>query len=266
MIHMKYIFSFLMVLILAIPNLSAEQIVPSKIGIVVMHGKGGMPTIHVLELATSLEAKGYLVANIEMPWSKHRDYNVDVETAYKELESALNGLKSKGAQKLFVAGHSQGGLFALSAGSHVMSDGIIAIAPGGNVGNITFREKLGGVIADARKLIEQGNGNEKTTLFDFEGSKGKYAIKTTPSIYLSWFDPDGAMNQEKAIKKIDSNIPVLFIVPTNDYSGLLKVKQMMFDTLPKNPKTKLYEPSANHTGAPSASVEAIMQWTMSVAN
>ena len=263
---MKHIYTLLIVLIMALSSVSAEQIVPSKIGIVVMHGKGGMPTKHVLELATSLEAKGYLVANIEMPWSKNRDYNVDVETAYKELESALNGLKSKGAQKLFVAGHSQGGLFALSAGGRVMCDGIIAIAPGGNVGAQFYKEKVAESINEARKLIEQGKGNEKTTLFDFESSKGKYAITTTPSAYLSWFDPDGAMNQEQASKKINPNIPILFIAPTNDYPGLLKVKQVMFDALPKHPKTKLYEPSANHVGAPSASVDEIMQWTLSVAN
>lgn len=263
---MKYIYALLLVLLMAIPSLLAEQIVPSKIGIIVMHGKGGMPSKHVLEMATALEAKGYLVANIEMPWSKNRDYDVDVESAYKEIELALNGLRSKGAQKLFIAGHSQGGLFALSSGSRVMSDGIIAIAPGGNVGNALYKEKLGDVISDAQKLVEQGRGNEKTTLFDFEGAKGRYAIATTPRVYLSWFDPDGAMNQEKAIKKINPDIPILFIAPTADYPGLLKVKQMMFDALPKNPKTKLYEPSANHIGAPSASIEEIMQWTIFVAN
>lgn len=263
---MKYIYVLLMLLIVAIPNVSAEQIVPSKIGIVIMHGKGGLPTKHVSDMATALEGQCYLVANIEMPWSKNREYDVDVESAYKEVESALNGLKSKGAQKLFIAGHSQGGLFALSAGSRVICDGIIAIAPGGNVGAQFYKEKVAESVNEARKLIEQEKGNEKTTLFDFESSKGKYAIITTPSAYLDWFDPDGAMNQEKASKIINPNIPILFIAPTNDYPGLLKVKQAMFDALPKHPKTKLYEPSTNHLGAPSASVDEIMQWTMSVAN
>lgn len=263
---MKHIYALFLIFIMAIPSVSVEQIPPSTIGIIVMHGKGGMPTKNVLDMATTLERKGYLVANIEMPWSKKRDYDVDVEAAYKEVESAISGLRSKGAQKVFIAGHSQGGLFALSTGSRVVSDGIIAIAPGGNVGSMIYKEKLGEVISDAQKLVEQGMGNEKTTLFDFEGSKGKYAIATAPRIYLSWFDPNGAMNQEKAIKKINPDIPVLFIAPTGDYPGLLKVKQMMFDALPKNLKTKLYEPSANHTGAPSASVEEIMQWTIFVAN
>src|SRR5690348_2471343 len=96
---------------------SAEAQSPqTKIGIVIMHGKGGSPTRLVADLASFLEDKGYLVANIEMPWSGRRQYDVDVAGAEKEVESALAGLRGKGAKKLFVAGHSQGGLFALHCG------------------------------------------------------------------------------------------------------------------------------------------------------
>jgi predicted N-acetyltransferase YhbS len=34
-----------------------------------MHGKGGSPTKYVSDLASSLKDEGYLVANLEMPWS-----------------------------------------------------------------------------------------------------------------------------------------------------------------------------------------------------
>ena len=48
------------------------------IGVVIMHGKGGTPTKWVEPLASGLEQKGYLVANLEMPWSGRRDYDEDV--------------------------------------------------------------------------------------------------------------------------------------------------------------------------------------------
>ena len=80
----------------------------------------------------------------------------------------------------------------------------------------------------ARKLIAEGKGEEKIMLSDYEGSKGTYSIYTTPAAYLSWFDPDGAMNEMAAIKNMNPAIPVLFIVPASDYPGLLKVKQLMF--------------------------------------
>jgi len=141
-----------------LPLTVAAETAPSKIGIVIMHGKGGSPTKHVTELASSLEQKGYLVANLEMPWSGKREYDINVSAAVKEVESALDTLRSKGAQKLFVAGLSQGGLFAIYFGGKQAVDGIIAIAPGGNVGNPTYREKLGESVDLARKLITGGEG------------------------------------------------------------------------------------------------------------
>src|SRR4051794_3477831 len=97
------------------------------VGIVLMHGKGGMPTKHVADLAAALERRGLLVENLEMPWSGRRDYDVDVDGAEKEVAAGLEALRLKGADKLFVAGHSQGGVFALYFGGRHVLDGVIAI-------------------------------------------------------------------------------------------------------------------------------------------
>ena len=245
---------------------AGAQTLSAKIGVVVMHGKGGSPAKHVADLASFLENKGYLVANLEMPWSGRREYDVNVAGAEKEVESALDNLRAQGATKLFVAGHSQGGLFALYFGGKHMIDGVIAIAPGGNVDSPVFQEKLGKSVELANKLVAGGKGDEKTGFFDFEGSKGTISINSTPAAYLSWFDPDGAMNQSIAVRNVNPQVPVLFIVPKGDYPGLLKVKQSMFDALPHHPLTRLYEPDANHTGAPSALRDEIILWATEIAN
>ena len=251
---------------MTLPLTAAADTATAKIGIVIMHGKGGSPTRYVSDLASSLEAKGYLVANLEMPWSKKRNYDANVSAAEKEVDSALAALRSKGAQTLFVAGHSQGGLFALYLGGRHAVDGIIAMAPGGDVSNSLFREKLGDSVALARKLIAEGKGEEKNTFYDYEGSKGTNPVETTPAIYFSWFNPDGAMNQTKAITAMNPRVPVLYIAPTADYPGLRKVKQAMFSALPANPLTKLYEPDSKHIGTPSASRDEIARWTLDVAS
>lgn len=261
----KYIALVLAIIVAATIQPAAAQSTPPRIGIVIMHGKGGSPTKYVADLASSLEGKGYLVANLEMPWSGQRNYDVNVAGAEREVESALDSLRAKGATNLFVAGHSQGGLFALYfAGKHLV-DGIVAIAPGGNVGSPNFREKLGESVEQARKLVTDGKRDEKTRFLDFEGSKNTYPIVTTPANYLSWFDPDGAMNESIAVKNVNPKVPVLFIGPKGDYPGLLKAKQTMFDALPRHPFTKLYEPDSSHLGAPSASLDEILRWTVEVA-
>lgn len=235
-----------------------------KVGIIIMHGKGGSPTRMVLGLANTMKDAGFLVSNIEMPWSSSRDYNVNVYDAEKEVDNAISNLRKMGANKVFVAGHSQGGAFALHfAGKH-HPDGIICIAPGGNVGNKIFREKLGDTVERAKKLVAQGKGNDKVELFDFEGKKGVYSIITEPIIYLTWFDPKGAMNMNRAAKEVNPEIPILWLVPKNDYPGLRKTNIPLFNMLPKNPHTKLFEPNSDHVGAPSASVDEIIRWISEV--
>ena len=243
---------------------AAAQSTP--IGIVVMHGKGGSPTArHMTPFVIELERKGLMVANLEMPWSGRRDYDANVETAEAEVTAALNAMRSKGAKKVFVAGHSQGGVFATHYASKYPVDGAILIAPGGNVANTTFRQQLGSAVDQARKMVAEGKGSERGTFMDYEGSKGTSPVHTTAAIYLAWFDPEGAMNQEKSTKAVLPAVPVLFIGPTNDYPTLQRVKQAMFALLPANPQTKLYEPSSDHFGAPRASTDEVVRWTAEVA-
>jgi pimeloyl-ACP methyl ester carboxylesterase len=238
----------------------------AKIGVVVMHGKGGGPAGLVSGLAAGLESAGYLVRNLEMPWSGKRDYDVNVTAAEQEVEAALAALRDAGAQKLFVAGHSQGGVFALYFGGGHAVDGIVAIAPGGDTNSPFYRGRVADSLAEARKLVAEGKGAERTRLMDFEGAKGTYPVLTAPAVYVTWFDPDGAMNQTAAVRKMNPATPVLFIAPTNDYPALTRVKNAMFDALPKNPRTKLYEPGATHQYAPTASIQEIIAWTAGVAN
>ena len=258
-------FSKLAALVL-LAGAAMAQTAPQAVGVVVMHGKGGLPTKHVAELASGLEAKGHQVANIEMPWSGNRNYDVDTAGAEAEIDQALTRLRAKGASRLFVAGHSQGGAFAFYYGSKHAVDGIISIAPGASTASPVFREKLAESMEEARKLIADGKGGETARLQDFESSKGTYVVVCKPDNYVSWFGPDGAMNMMKSIRNMRPETPVLLVVPKNDYPGLLKFKQATFDALPRTPRTRLYEPDATHTGAPAASRDEVSRWMMEVVN
>ncbi|NWK79688.1 alpha/beta fold hydrolase [Aquitalea sp. LB_tupeE] len=230
------------------------------VGVVLMHGKGGSPEKHVTGLANALRQQGVLVANLEMPWSGRREYDADVASAVAQVNAALETLRQQGARKLVVAGHSQGGLFALYLAGRLHVDGVIAIAPGSNVGAGLLHDRLDDTVASARTLLAAGHGEEKTRLADFEGSKGLYPVITTPRIYLDWFDPDGAMNQSKAVQQVQAGVPVLYISPDGDYPALQRVRQSMFNALPANPASQLLVPSGSHLEAPGASIPGILAW------
>lgn len=258
---------FLWLFLSILPAVATAYAQPeARIGVVLMHGKGGSPQRHVQPLASALEAGGILVSNLEMPWSGRRNYDADVAAAERQVSAALAALKAKGAQKVFVAGHSQGGVFALNLASRLPMNGVAAIAPGGNVGNRVFRENLGGSVAQAQRAVAEGKGGEPQRFYDYEGARGAYPVVVAPQVYLTWFDPEGAMNQVRAAKAVPANVPVLYVAPSNDYPALQRVKQSMFELLPANPLTRLYQPQADHLRAPGAAAEELARWMRTVAN
>ncbi len=251
------------ILLLAAGTAAAQS--TADIGIVIMHGKGGSPTGLVKKLADGLKSKGFRVANLEMPWSRKRDYDKNVTDAAQEVSAALDKLRAGGAQKVFVAGHSQGAVFALHyAGKHPL-DGLILIAPGGDVSTRFYQQKIGSSVDRAHSLVSDGKGNERGEFDEFEGGNGNWTVRTTAATYLTWFDPDGAMNQEKSSRALPNSLPVLHVAPTSDYPALMRRKQEMFDALPDHPLKRLFEPEANHRSAPTAALEEITRWTAEVA-
>lgn len=253
----------LAVLPVAVPLAAAAQGEP--IGIVIMHGKGGSPGGLVADLARTLEGKGYRVANLDMPWSGKRQYDVSVGKAEEEVGAALADLRGKGARKVFIAGHSQGGVFALYLAGKLSVDGVIAIAPGGDVSTRFFLEKLSASLSRAQQLVAEGKDNEPASLEDFEGSRGVFPVNAVPAAYVTWFDPQGAMNMERSAQSASPRVPVLWVTPTRDLPALRRANPSLYRALPANPQTRYYEPGADHRGAPTASADEIARWTREVA-
>lgn len=235
------------------------------VGVVVMHGKGGSPLRLVSELAAALGSHGYKVANLEMPWSGQREYDATPEAAEQQVDDAITTLRGQGATKVLVAGHSQGGLFALYYGSRRAVDGVIALAPGGDPGSATPREKLADTVQRARTLVAQGKGNDTTELADYEGAKGTYPLHTTPAIYLRWFDPEGGLGLLQSARRMPASTPVLYVAPRNDYPALVRINPSIFAALPRHPLTQFHEPASNHQRAPTAAISEVLVWTQAVA-
>lgn len=252
-------------LLALLPLRATAQAPAADIGIVVLHGKGGNPDGLTKPLSDGLAARGFPVASLEMPWSKRRSYDKDVAAAEKEVSAALQALRARGAKKLFVAGHSQGAVFAIHYAARQPVDGLIIIAPGGNVATVFYQGKISGSVDRARDLVAAGKGGEIADFEEFEGGRGNWMVRTSAASYFSWFDPQGAMNQMKSSAALPKTLPVLHVAPTSDYPALLRAKKEMFNALPDHPLKKLYEPNSDHRSAPRDSVDEIARWVAQVA-
>lgn len=235
-----------------------------KAGVIVMHGKGGNPAGLMTPLVQHLEEQGFMVVSLDMPWSGRRGYNAEVAAAQAQVDGALNQLRAKGATHVFVAGHSQGGIFALHLGGVLTVDGVIAIAPGGNVASPIYEEKIGADRERAKAFVDAGQGAQIASYGDYEGGRGVFRVTTKSDIYWSWFDPQGAMNQERALRAIPAQLPVLYLAPTMDYPALLRANPGYFSLLPKHPLTRWATPSTSHMQAPRDAAPLIAQWISEV--
>lgn len=245
--------------LLALPALARTP--PQQVGVVLMHGMTGYP-MSMSSLEYALKQKGYLVSNLEMPWSMARMHDVPVEAAERMVQEEFEALRRRGARKLFVAGFSKGGLFAAYFATRHAVDGLIAIAPNGG-SNTTIHAKA---LDQARALIAAGAGEQSAMLDQFSPMANRtYPTPAVPSAYVSWFDPEGAMHAERIYKSVPAGLPVLLVVPTRDYANLLRAKDAIFAGLPPHPLHQLYEPEANHAGAVNASSAETVRWISRVA-
>jgi len=228
------------------------------VGIVVMHGSGSS-SAGMSYLAERLRQPGWMVANIDMPWSSAGQFSEPVEAAEKKVLAELERLRSRGATRLVLVGYSKGGLFAAHIAGKVKVDALVAIAPNGG----SDQKKLGDQLDKAKALVAQGRGQERTLLKDGDvvGGDIRYDLPgAVPASYLTWFDPQGAMNFERIWRDLRPGTPVLLIVPTKDLANLVKIKRPLYEGLPAHTANKLYEPDTDHLGAVSASEAEIVRW------
>lgn len=237
------------------PALAQAPVKANEVGVLLLHGLNGS-SMSMSTLSYELREKGHLVANPDMPWSAIRSHDVTVEAAERMALAEIADLRRKGARMVIVAGFSKGGLFAAYlAGRHPV-DALVAIAPNG----ASNAKDLGDELAQARALIAQGKGQERTMLNDYDVARRvKYPVPAVPVAFVSWYDPEGAMNWQKIMGALKP-MPVLLVVPTRDLPNLLAMKSSVFAGLPPHPMNRLDEPDSNHIGAVNASATGVVDW------
>jgi pimeloyl-ACP methyl ester carboxylesterase len=230
-----------------------------KIGVVVMHGKWGNPG-QLMGFAGSMEASGYLTENLEMPWSGRRSYDIGADGFVSEIDSAIRALKTKGATKIVLIGHSLGAAGGLHYVTRRPVDGFIAIAPGHSPEGTRLAAIFAASVAKAKAMVAQGEGDEKAFFDDFNTGNRTKQIKMSAKVYLDYFDPNGPMNFIGNVGKILPGTHVLWVEPTGEDAGLKGLTLRAATLIPAGVKFKKVEVEAEHMSAPDKSVEVALAW------
>jgi pimeloyl-ACP methyl ester carboxylesterase len=232
------------------------------LGVVYLHGKGGWPGALNGGILGTLKEEGALVATPEMPWSFHRRYDATFDQALAEIDAAIAGLKSDGAHRIVLIGVSLGANAAIGyAARHPELAGVVALAPGHlpDVGNM--RSFVSDAVARAKTLIAEGKGNVRQSFPDM--AQGIPLTTTaTPTVYLSWFDPEGpaVMPKNAALMgAAPSPVPLLWVVGKLDPIDR-RGPEYAFNALAKNPKSQYVEVIAGHLTTALVARSHVMDW------
>jgi esterase/lipase len=238
-----------------------------RIGIVLMHGKQGIPMGATYgrivvgdRLIAALRSAGYMVATPEMCWSRRRNFDKTYPDCLAEVDSAITQLKAQGATAIVVGGLSLGGNGAIAYGAtHSGIIGIMAFAPADDPTRKSERPEVAASLAHARQLVAQGQGDVKTTFDDFNTGMGRIfliRVTTTPRIYLSFNDTDALTHIGANVAKL--SVPILWVA--GDHDPTQGSAASVFGMAPANPLNRLVIVPSNHLGTPNAGTDAALAW------
>lgn len=248
---------FVMAFIVMIPVICAAT---DRIGIVLMHGKTGNPSFIANAAGGALQQAGFLVEAPEMPWSQRRYIDQPFGEALNEIEQAVERLRKEGANKIIIAGHSMGADAALAyAANRGGIDGVILLAPGHTPDSPSHLQEYQVDVAKAKAMMDSGDGDKFSTFDDW--NRGiHYTRAMKASIYYSFFDPKGLGAMSIDATLINPNIPVLYVIGSQDPVQSDQGKSYAFNKLPENKLTKFMTVNADHMGTPAAAVSAVICW------
>jgi pimeloyl-ACP methyl ester carboxylesterase len=236
----------------------------SDIGVVLMHGKQGMPgrPPGLADLAGKLRAAGIKVVTPEMPWSSGRWEHIDVtvEQVFDQIDGYVAQLKAQGARRIVVGGHSLGANIALGyAVTRGNVAGVVMLSPGHAPGffyskSAEFRSAL----EKARALVEAGQGSQ--ALSGPDDNQGRiFTVSTTAQIYQSWMSPMGLASMPRQAPNLPSTIPVL-VTMGKDERALANTQSQIYQPAAKHSYSRFIAESGDHQSAVDGAASDALAW------
>ena len=229
-------------------------------GVVFLHGKGGWAGAFDGGIMRALQADGARIATPEMPWSFTRKYGATYEEAMAEIDRAVVTLRAQGARKIIVIGHSLGANAAIGYAARRAVSAVIALAPGHLPETVEMQGRTAGAVAEARRLVEAGQGNVPRVFPDMV--QGLPIVTTaTPLVYLSMFAPDGPAVIPRNVAAMGP-VPLLWVVGKLD-----PIRSRGPDyafTFARHPKSRYLEVFSGHVSTPLAARADVINWIKSL--
>lgn len=235
------------------------QAEPLKCGVVLLHGKWGMPQSPYLKPVVEKLQAFCQVKLLEMPWSRLRLYDKPYSDAVAQIQQAVSALRQSGVQWVAVGGQSFGANASLAYMAQVGDvDALLPMAPGHVPENFFQISDVRRGIEMARQAVESGQGDTLVEMTDI--NQGQRRSVKAPALSLwSYFDPQGWGSMGLSAQNSRKPVPVFWAIGTLDPlypSGSASIYQK----LPAHADSRYVVVSANHATTPEAASDELSAW------
>jgi pimeloyl-ACP methyl ester carboxylesterase len=176
------------------PSQAQQNLQTDRVGLLVLHGKnpGGPRDPNIRSFALRFEREGMLVELPDMPWSSRRYIDGHWDRTMEEMDRHVATLRSRGATRIVLMGHSLGCPAALAYAVRKPDvDAVVLLAPGHiprgyyEFANLTPCARAS---TKARTMVAAGKGDERAAFNDIYQGRS-LTVRLTARDYLSYFDP-----------------------------------------------------------------------------
>lgn len=236
-----------------------------KIGVILMHGKQGSATDSrsgLPSIAASLHSSGDLAVVPSMPWSGGgwESIKITVDQAFDLIDGYAAQLRSQGAARIVVGGHSLGANIALSyAVERGNVAGVVMAGPGHSPGGLyRVSESFRKALDHAVELVKAGQGGQSFSGPD-SNQGSTITMSTTAAAYVSWMNPRGKASMDAQAPRLPASIPLMLVIGEKDPS-FGRANSAWYDPAAKNPYSKYVVVGADHFTTPFAASKQIVDW------
>jgi pimeloyl-ACP methyl ester carboxylesterase len=228
------------------------------IGIILLHGKGGMPNPWLIDFAERMESEGAIVLRPEMPWSSRRHLDVGIDDAFGQIDREYVEIVRRGAKRIVMAGHSLGANIALAyAVQRNPVDGVMMLGAGHAPEIWGGRDVFRHALEEAQQLVADGRGGEERDFPDLNQGRMQF-VRTQAWIYAEYFDPAGRAAMTLNAPRL-GRTPLLYVVGTRDRIHRVG-RAFIFDRAPKNHLSRYVELATDHMNTPDAARDVAVSW------
>jgi pimeloyl-ACP methyl ester carboxylesterase len=243
------------------PSTAAAQ---ERIGVLMLHGKnpGSNMNPNLGAMKGNFEREGWLVAFPDMPWSRGRYLDGNLDKALVEIAGHVKGLRDQGATRIVIAGHSMGVPIGMAYAARAGDvDALVQLAPGHiPLGYYTYPglKPVRDSIDEARALVAAGKGDSNERFNDINQGRQQLVI-TSARNFLSYFDPASDAEMSVTAPRIPASVPVMTVIGERD-PLFSRIRSYYVDKLPANPKNRYLEVSGGHLDTPRVANDAVIAW------